>query len=377
MVNADCRRYLRFVRCMTRTGLRKRRGGATPAIRCFSGLIFCLVLTAANVPQLSQLQEKNQFFLLREALQRSGWNQSANLFYRAMVESRFGQDEVAIADLQKFLAVPGDSVQQREANEELASALMRVGRYGDSAQALAEALRFTPTGDVDRATNENAQALYKSLADVAPQTVEVGKTTPMRASRDPLGLWDVPAEVNGHEGEWIFDTGANLSTLSESEAARIGLTLHETSTYVNGSTGTKNPLRFAVAQDLRLGNAHLHNVVFLVLSDQSLYIRPLKYQIRGILGLPVLRALGCVKMAATGRLLIEAKAAARAGQPNMFLDDWDLIVDVRHSDQRLQMFLDTGANATFAYASFRHSLTESEIAALQRKRDEIGAPEAQ
>jgi hypothetical protein len=343
-----------------------------PAMRRFLGLILCLLLTAANVQQLSQLQEKSQFFQLREALQRSGWNDSGNLFYRALVESHFGQETAAIADLQKFLAGPGDPVQQREAYEELASVLVRVGRYGDSAHALAQALRLTPPGDFDRAATENSYALYGSLADVAPQTVEFGEHVSTQASLNPLGTWDVPAQVNGRQGEWIFDTGANLSTLSESEAARIGLKPYETGTYVTGSTGRKNPLRFAVARDLLFGNAHLRNVIFLILSDQALYIGPLKYQIRGILGLPVLRALGCVRMSKKGDLRIETKAAGGAGAPNLFLDGWELIADVRHGDQRMQMFLDTGANASFVYPSFRDRLTKDEIAKLERKQDEIG-----
>ena len=342
------------------------------AIRCFLGLICFLLLAAADVTQLSQFQEKSQFFHLREALQRLGWNDSGNLFYRALVESRFGQETAAIGDLQKFLAMPSDPVQKREAYEELASALMRVGRYGDSAHALAQALRLKPPGDAVRAATENSQVLYGSFADIPPQTVEFGKDVLTQASLDPLGTWDVPVQVNGRQGEWIFDTGANLSTLSESEAARIGLEPHETGTYVNGSTGKKNPLRFAVAHDLLLGNAHLHNVIFLVLSDQALYIGPLKYQIRGILGLPVLRALGCVRMSAKGELRIETKAAGEAGQPNLFLDGWELIAEVRHGDQRLQMFFDTGSNASFVYPSFRESLTKDEITRLERKQDKIG-----
>jgi tetratricopeptide (TPR) repeat protein len=342
------------------------------AMRRFLGVICCLLLTAADLTQLSQLQERGQFFQLREALQRSGRNDSGNLFYRALVESRFGQETPAIADLQKFLAVPSDPVRQRKAYEELACALMRVGRYGDSAHALAEALRLTPPGDVDRAATENSHTLYGSLADVAPQTVEFGEDVSTRASLNPLGTWDVPVQVNGRLGEWIFDTGANLSTLSESEAARIGLKPHETGTYVNGSTGGKNPLRFAVGHDLLFGNAHLRNVIFLILSDQALYIGPLKYQIRGILGLPVLRALGYVRMSAKGELRIETKVAGGAGPPNLFLDGWELIADVRHNDQRLQMFFDTGANASFVYPSFRSSLTKDEIAKLEKKQDEIG-----
>ncbi len=342
------------------------------AIRSFLGLICFLSLATADVTQLSQFQVKSQFFRLREALQRSGWNDSRNLFYRALVESRFGQETAAIADLRKFLSGPGDPVQQRAAYEELASALMRVGRYGDSAHALTQALRLTPPGDADRAATQNSHAVYESFVDVPPQTVEFGNDVSTQASLDPLGSWDVPVQVNGRQGEWIFDTGANLSTLSESEAARIGLKPHETGAYVNGSTGKKNPLRFAVAHDLLFGNAHLHNVIFLILSDQALYIGPLKYQIRGILGLPVLRALGRVRMSAKGDLRIETKAMGGAGPPNLFLDGWELIAEVRHGDHRLQMFVDTGANASFVYPSFRDCLTANEIAKLERKQDEIG-----
>jgi predicted aspartyl protease len=348
------------------------REDSMTAIRCFLGLICFLLVTAANFTQLSQFQEKSRFFQLRESLQQSGWNDSGGLFYRAFVESRFGKETDAIADFQKFLALPGDPAQRRKAYEELASALVRVGRYGDSAHALTEALRLTPQGDSDRAATENSRAIYESLADVAPQTVEIGGSASIQASRNPLGSWDLPVEVDGHQGEWIFDTGANFSTVTESEAARIGLEPNKTGTYVNGSTGRKNPLRFAVARDLRLGSAHLHNVIFLVLADQTLYIEPLKYQIRGILGLPVLRTLGCVRMSAKGELRVETNATAGAGPPDLFLDGWELITDVRHGTQRLQMFLDTGANASFVYPSFRDSLRKDEIARLARKQDQMG-----
>ncbi len=341
-------------------------------LRYFLGLICCLSLTAADVAQLRQLQEKSRFFQLREALQRPGWNNSETLFYVALVESRFGQDTSAIKDLRKFLATPGDPVQQRKAYEGLASALVRVGRYGDSAHALAEALLLTPFDDIDRADNENARALYESLADVAPQTIEFGEEVPTQASFNPLGSWDVPVEVNGHQGAWIFDTGANLSTVSESEAAKMGLPPRETSTYVKGSSDKKNPLRLAVARDLRVGSAHLGNVVFFVISDQAMYIAPLKYQMRGILGQPVLRALGCVAVSAKGVVRIETKEAVAAKEPNLFLDGWDLIVEVRHGDRRLQMFLDTGANATSINPSFRDALIPDEIASLKGKRDKTG-----
>ncbi len=340
------------------------------AMRCLLGLICCLSLTTVDVPQLRQLQEKGQFFELREALEEADWNNPENLFYRALVESRFGQEPAAVVDLQKFLAASSDQGLQRKAYEELASALVRLGRYGDAALALSEVLRLAPPNDIDRADTENSRALYESLADIAPQTAEFGEETATQAEFSPLGSWDVPVEVNGQKGKWIFDTGANWSTVSESEAAKMGLTPRETKTYVKGSTGKKNPLRVAIAGDLRFGNAHLRNVVFLVLSDKALYVGPLKYQIRGILGMPVLRSLGRVAISGKGVVRIETKGASADGEPNLFLDGWDLVIDVQHGGRRLEMDLDTGANATSVNPSFRDSLMPDEIASLKNKRDQ-------
>jgi hypothetical protein len=111
-------------------------------------------------------------------------------------------------------------------------------------------------------------------------------------------------------------------------------------------------------------------VVFLVLSDKALYVGPLKYQIRGILGIPVLRALGRVAISAKGVVRIEAKGASADGEPNLFLDGWDLMMDVRHGGRRLEMDLDTGANATSVNPSFRDALMPDEIASLKSKRDQ-------
>ena len=112
-------------------------------------------------------------------------------------------------------------------------------------------------------------------------------------------------------------------------------------------------------------------MIFLVLSDDSLFVGPLNFQIRGILGLPVIRALGRVGIAANGDLRIEPGRTAR-GTPNLFFDGLSPIVEVRHNDRRMQMFLYTGANASSLYLSFRSALTKDEIAGLITKDENTG-----
>ena len=333
------------------------------------GLLLFAGHGADDVARLQELADTRQLFELREALQQPGWNKAETLFYRGMVESRFGQEPEGIDDLTRFLAGHPSPDRRRRAYEELAAALVRQSRFGEAARHISEALRLTPPSE--RTDNANKQNLYAALADIPPQSVAFGEDVPVRATLNELGSWNVPVDLNGRQGQWIFDTGANWSTLSAGEAERLGLEIRESDAYVGGSTGKRNALRLAVARDLRIGRANLKHVIFLVLSDDSLFVGPQKYQIRGILGLPVIRALGRVGIASNGSLRIEPGRTAR-GTSNMFFDGLAPIVEVRHHERRMQMFLDTGANASFLYRSFRSALANDEIAGLTA-RDETTA----
>lgn len=56
------------------------------------------------------------------------------------------------------------------------------------------------------------------------------------------------------------------------------------------------------------------NVVLLVLADEALKIGPLQYQITGILGIPVLRALGRVGISKRGLLRIHESKTVVEGE---------------------------------------------------------------
>jgi Aspartyl protease len=349
-------------------------------MRRFVGLFCCvsifyqLPLSGADLVQLRELYQTDRIFLLRDALEQPGWPESETLFYRAVLEGRFGHESTAVDALRKFLSTQPDPYLGQKANEELASALAWLARYKDAADALTEALRLTPLDEVGREGTDNARAMFESLSDVAPQTVRFGPEVVVQARHNGLGSWNVPLQVNGIAGEWIFDTGANFSTVTESEAARIGLEVRDSVTYVKGSTEKKNPLRLAVARELVLGSVHVNNVVLLVLPDQALRVGVPKHdiQISGILGIPVIRSLGSVKVSAQGEVRIQGDHTRAPGDPNMFLDGFDPLVEARHSSQRLQMFLDTGANSTNAYPSLRETLSKDETAELKATQDRTG-----
>lgn len=318
----------------------------------------CVTLTAGDLAQLQRLEEKNRMFEVRDLLEAPGWKPAETLFYRAMVNSRFGHEREAVSQFRAFLATKPAPETERRTRYELANALTRLGEIGAAASELAAALRLTPATETGRADIENARAFLTSLSDVRAQTVEFGPTAPIQARRNELGLWMVPVEVNSQRREWILDTGASLSTITESEARRLGLAIREAQGYATGSTQARNAARLAIVGEMRLGFARLRNVPVLVLADAVLLMS--KHQIHGILGLPVMQALGCVDLSAKGALTLDCGAKPRQGRPNFFFDGVAPIVQVLHAGHTLQMFLDTGMNATVLYPSVRDALEKWE-----------------
>ncbi len=290
-------------------------------------------------------------FELRAELDRPGDNLGDVLLYRAIISSRFGSEHEAIDLFSKFLAAEPAPDMERKARYELSWALTRLGEYGQAAKEIGAALRLSGETETSRADHENVRRQLESLNAVAKQTVEFRPPAPVQAHRNPLGLWEVPVEVNSERGEWIFDTGANYSAVTESEARRLGLAIREGTSYTSDFVGTDHPSRLAVAAELRFGSARLRNVVFLVLPDQMLVVAPLKYQMRGILGLPVMRALECVEVSAEGTITFGKATPGARAPANFFFDRLNAVVQVGHSSHNVQMMLDTGAAGTVLYPS--------------------------
>jgi predicted aspartyl protease len=326
-------------------------------------------LAAADLTQLQTLTENHRMFELRRELHKPGSDGADAMFYRGVAACAFGHERDGVRMLQAFLATKPDLKMLRRSYEEMADAYQRLGLYKEAAGSWTEALQLTLSGDPEREGNENAESLMNSLSQTPPQAIEFGANVATKATRNKIGSWNVLVHVNGFAAQWIFDTGAGLSTLSESEAKRIGLAAQESTAWVGGSTNKRSPLHVAIASDLHFGAAHFHNVAFLVLSDESLYLAPVRYQITGILGLPVIRGLGRVGITSAGDVRVHTGVAASTGPPNLFFDGDSSIVEVNHGQHRPQMHFDTGANDTSLYPLFREALSRKETARIRSTRE--------
>src|SRR5262249_28143171 len=162
-----------------------------------------------------KLEETKRTFELRRALATTAPNDPDTSFYRALVEARFGQEEAAINHLREFLSTtPTDaanSAMRRKAHDEIANALMRLGRYRDDAAQWTEILASMTTDDPERSSTETGRSMCEALLDVGPPSADFAADEPLQAKSDKLTLSSLPIEINGKKAEWVLDTGANFS----------------------------------------------------------------------------------------------------------------------------------------------------------------------
>ena len=141
------------------------------------------------------------------------------------------------------------------------------------------------------------------LRGAPAQTITWQGPTRLKTERDTIGSMVTELNVNGVQEKWLLDTGANLSVVSRSFAARLGLKpLPGFGQTMSGLTRIENPLQVALLPDLQMGGASLHNVVVLIMDDANLNIKlpNQSYQINGIIGYPVFQSLGAITFLQNG-----------------------------------------------------------------------------
>jgi predicted aspartyl protease len=268
------------------------------------------------------------------------------------------------------LATTGEGVLRNAALSILTSASFAAGDYRAAeawGRRLAEAQ--IARGDAGGAAEtERAWRLAAMLAGSPALAVEgaIGEgSTPARVDR--VGLPRIDVAVNGIAQEAVFDTGANLSVLSAESARRLGLRLLDGASNVGNGVQGIVPIRVGIADRLTIAGATLRNVPFLIIDDAQLtFPLPGGYDIKAIIGLPVMRMLGRMRVERAGRLALLAPAEARPAAPNMSASGNDLFVTVAVDGGDVPLHLDTGANKSSLSALYAGAHAEA-VAALARR----------
>lgn len=177
----------------------------------------------------------------------------------------------------------------------VAETAFAVGDYASAATAARrwQALPATVRGADDGDDLADLGTLAEQLAAVPPmRRTDNSARFRLAAQKDRAGLKRAAVAFGVSSLTLVVDSGANLSVLSRSTADRLGLVVQGGAS-IGTSTGARAAAAWTVAPSVRIGDATFTNVPFLVLPDANLSLPlPGGYLIEGIIGFPLLRALG-------------------------------------------------------------------------------------
>jgi len=294
--------------------------------------------------ELKSLFVAHDWFKLRDAVERSA---DAPVFYRGAVACAFNNVDDAERHFRAVIEVPGDAHQAAEAHGLLAHAYMRSGRYRQTYAHLAAMQRLIPEVSGLR----SSLALFSALSRYQELSAKARRLSDVRMSDD----FFIPVAVNGKPAKYGFDSGMDISLISEAEANRLRLPIHEVSasTLRDGASGNDVPVRFVVADRLTIGGFELRHVVFLVIRNDAMPFVELPPDKQGILGIPVLVAFGTMRWNNDRMLRIGMARDYRDAQhPNMCFQAVTPVVEGTFRTQRINAWLDTGSSKTYLTQRF-------------------------
>ncbi len=340
--------------------------------------LLLLLVTFAQVPVFAQsslesLYQNKQFFDLRDELaKRSKENSPALLFYRGIIANRFNENKESIEFLQKYLQ-SDDAKNQVDAYETLADDYAKTYEYSKSADIYKILLeRFKDELDAEKiADYENTFGLWNAIRDVPPQKTTFDGDLQIRGTRDKANLLNLPVQINNQKMDFVFDTGANLSVVTDSTARKLGLKIIESSVSIGSSTDVKVNSKLAVS-DLKIGSATIHNIVFLVLDDKSLFFPKVNYQINGIIGFPLIESLGSVTITQKDEFSAKVKTAKQNFEPNLCLEGFKLLVAANFNKRRMTFAFDTGAVTSTFYPPFFKAEKQKILRVSKQQKIKLG-----
>lgn len=304
-------------------------------------------VSPSSIHVLDSLYRAHDYFALRTQLLSADTSVVRTGFYLAAVQQAFNEPLRSNSTIRRILQAESvsDSLRFELGRIQLSNDL-RLSQYAH-ADSVATAILAAPPHSADSATLadiRNTDRLVRALRDAPPQVATITGSSVLHtdsARRIPVQIGD---SLRNHVRHYGFDTGANLSVLMRSEAEALGLRVWPVGLTIGSSTDASVTADVAVAERLTIGHIVYQNVVFLVLPDRALTF-PDGFRIPGLIGFPVIEAMGEIHFRRDGSLEIPAQASTRS-LGNLALEELHPLVQVKYGGERLVCLLDTGAGQT-------------------------------
>lgn len=299
--------------------------------------------------RLNNLLERKDYFKLKDELAKSKNELTDDriLFYNVFIKKAFGEREKSNADIEVLFKNHSKMLNDTSVVKLLdiqAANYLYLYQYKKAASIFEEILskhsKILDSADVSN--YKNAKNLFATFVNIKPQKMYKQNDVLLNSYRNKFNHLMTPVKVDTTNEDFIFDTGANLSTISESQAKKMNLKIFEQSVDIGTSTQKEIQSKLAVADSLYVGDILFENVLFIVMPDDQLTFPQINYAIKGIIGFPVIHQLGEVHLRKDGEIFVP-KLTTKTAESNMFFEGLNPVVKLTSENDTLLFTFDTGA----------------------------------
>jgi len=322
---------------------------------CF---ILSVALHATTPDKLDSLLVHRHFFELQRALNSDACRdlpEYRKIYYRAFLHNFFHDLITSNQEISLLL----ENYKKQLSHNEVGNLLMKkidnhvkLYQYREAhltAQLLLRKYRHVLTPD-ERNDARNSDIIWKGLQEVEPQTITIANNTEIGYRRDLAGLINIPVNFADSTFDFVFDTGANLSVITESYARKASLRLLNARFKVRAITGLEVYANLGIAKEFKMGNIIIRNAVFMVFPDSTLSFAHGRYTIKGIIGFPIIEQLQEIHI--NNRSLTVPQTVTDRNIRNFGVDELLPVISVVYNTDTLAFTFDTGAQFTFLNEPF-------------------------
>lgn len=328
----------------------------------------------AYFKQMDSLLARKDFFTARDLYH--SYQDKLTAFHRlrigAVLDNVFNRIDSSAEKINRLLTGYGedlsDSVKYSLLNIQQTN-YAKLYEYDKAYQSISAMLdRYSKTARREEVADlQNTRLIWKALSGQPRQEIDISDDTRLRMTRNSAGLSLLPVTLDTLTMGFVFDTGANLSTVTETTAGKFNMRLMQGLIDVTAITGIKIKSKIAVCPLLRIGHISIRNAVFLVFPDNALAVPQIGLQINGIIGLPIIEALREIQLTREGDFIVPATNTVYPEQ-NMALD---FLTPVIRLDGESYSF-DSGADASMLYEKYYHRHRQKIDTAYQEQSLHIG-----
>ena len=311
------------------------------------------------IRQMDRLVDKKEYFRLETQLDLHSPELSTprRLYFAAILDNVFNRNTSSIARIDSFMNLDRTGLPDSlKANLLLVQgdSYFKTGQYAAAARTDSLIVHQYPRAvdSLTLASAKNDWLIRHSLRNEPPQQVVSGAGAEITWTRDPIGLIEIPLQSHAQTVSAIFDTRANISSITRSYAEKLHLRLMDVQYRESSSiTGDQFTVGLGVADSLYIGQILVRHAIFQVMPDSILYLAPIHVQLNIIVGITIMADLQEVRVYNDGRMVIPALPAP-GDLHNMAFDGLDPVLLLPSREDTLLYHFDSGAGSTILYATW-------------------------